>query len=146
MAIGFSPNPRGGWTSSTMLPAVSAASTISPAGSWDRSTYSSPGASPHAVVTDSRSEAGSSANHSRYCAAGIRTTASDSCWSVSHSGSCPPAAMTAWISASPSCSSTPGNVGAPMSYPRSRMAASSATALAGVSRPTAFPIRACLVG
>ena len=67
-----------------------------------------------------------------------------SCSSVSQSGSWPPAAISAWISASPSRAATPGS--SPTSYPASAIACSSATALAGVSRPTALPMRACLVG
>ena len=50
MAIGFSPNPRGGWTKITTLPACRVAATISPSGSRLRSTNSSPGASPQVSV------------------------------------------------------------------------------------------------
>ncbi len=73
MAIGFSPNPRGGWTMITTLPACSVAATISPSGSRERSTNSSPGASPQVAVTASVSSRGSSASQSRYLAAGMRT-------------------------------------------------------------------------
>src|ERR1035441_4986015 len=48
MATGFSPKPRGGWTSSRTLPAWSAASTMSPSPLADLSTYSSPGGGPPA--------------------------------------------------------------------------------------------------
>ena len=57
-----------------------------------------------------------------------------------NSGSWPPAAISACISASPSAKSCSTRI------PSSRSASSSAIALAGVSSPTAMPIRACLVG
>ena len=116
---GFSPNPRGGWTSSTTLPARSAASTMSPSALADRSTYSSPGGGPQAFSIAARSSAGRRPNQPRYCAAGMRTAAVASCWSVSQSGSWPPAAMTAWISASPSGGSTPGSASGPRTGPMS---------------------------
>ena len=66
-----------------------------------------------------RSSAGSRSNQARYCAAGMRTAAVASCWSVSQSGSWPPAAMTAWISASPSGGSMPGSASGPPTGPTS---------------------------
>ena len=60
MATGFSPNPRGGWTISTTLPACRAASTISPSGSRLRSTNSSPGRRPP-VLDDRLGELGAAA-------------------------------------------------------------------------------------
>jgi hypothetical protein len=60
MAIGFSPNPRGGWISSVALPNRSPASTMS-----SPSTYSSPGGGPHFAVIESRNDGGSAENQSR---------------------------------------------------------------------------------
>ena len=56
-------SPRGGWTISTTLPDCRAAMTISPSGSWLRSTNSSPGGGPQCSSTASASSAGSVANH-----------------------------------------------------------------------------------
>ena len=97
MATGFSPNPRGGWIISSTLPNRSPASTIS-----SPSTYRSPGGSPQCPRTASRKGPGSAANQAPYLAAGTRIGAAASCSSVSHSTSCPPVAISAWISVSPS--------------------------------------------
>ena len=70
-----------------MLLNRSAAMTISPSGSCERSTYSSPGAAPQCSSTPLRSSSGRVANHSRYFAAEMRIGLPSSCSAVSQSGS-----------------------------------------------------------
>ncbi len=118
------------------MPNRSPASTMS-----SPSVYSVPGGSPQCSITEARSAAGSPANQRSYSARDTRIGAAASCASVSHSVSCPPAAISVWISSSPS-SGKP----APRSYAAARRQRSSETADAGVSKPTALPTRACLVG
>ncbi len=137
--------------SRTTLPARSAASTISPSGSRESVDVQLAGRrAPVLARSPSRRSCGQGGEPARGSrAAVIRTGLPASCSSVSQSGSCPPAAISAWISASPSCSATPGRrrPSAADVVARARACAcSSRTALAGVSRPTALPIRECLVG
>ena len=101
--------------SRTTLPARSAASTMSPPSHEQRARRRRPSARSIAA----RRSAGSVSNHARYSAAGMRTGLPDSCSSVSQSASCPPAAISAWTSASPSRSATPGSASGPSNGPMS---------------------------
>ncbi|SKU33671.1 Uncharacterised protein [Mycobacteroides abscessus subsp. abscessus] len=70
-----------------MLPACSAAITISPSGLALVSTNSSPGGGPQCSTTCSASPGASRENHSRYCRAGTRIGLPASWSEVSQSGS-----------------------------------------------------------
>ena len=114
-------------------------------GSRLRSTNSSPGAGPQCSTTASAARRAAWRTSRGTSLAGIRIGLPASCPSVSQSGSWPPRSISAWISASPSLG-VRRRARRRSRYPASRIARSSATALAGVSRPTALPMRACLVG
>ena len=137
---GSSPNPRGGCTSTSTLPLWIAASTRS---FW--STNSEPGASPQCSVILSRRPDGSASNHRAYVAAGMRLVFALSCAWVSQSRRTRPPRPAHGSARHPRPDSTPGSPSMPC-QPSSRSRRRSAMADAPVSRPTALPMRACLVG
>ena len=113
------------------------------------STNSSPGAGPQCASTPSRKSSGSVVEPARVAS---RPGSGPGCRPAAPRSASPGPARrprSARGSArSPSCSATPGKPAPPVRR-RSRPRASrrsSRTATAGVSRPTALPIRACLVG